>query len=48
MWVTPLSGPDGYRIEFESYTDVPEETVLAEHDAPGSEPQGGRWPFGGG
>ncbi len=26
MWVTSLSDPDGYRIEFESYTDVPEET----------------------
>ena len=28
MWVTSLSDPDGYRLEFESYTDVPEETVL--------------------
>jgi catechol 2,3-dioxygenase-like lactoylglutathione lyase family enzyme len=28
MWVTSLSDPDGYRIEFESYTDVPEETEL--------------------
>lgn len=26
MWVTSLRDPDGYRIEFESYTDVPEET----------------------
>ena len=26
MWVTPLSDPDGYRIEFESLTDVPEDT----------------------
>ena len=33
MWVTSLSDPDGYRIEFESYTDVPEETEY-------SEPQG--------
>ena len=24
MWVTSLSDPDGYRIEFESSTDVPE------------------------
>lgn len=27
MWVTSLRDPDGYRVEFESYTDVPEETV---------------------
>ena len=26
MWVTSLSDPDGYKIEFESPTDVPEET----------------------
>ena len=30
MWSTTMSDPDGYRIEFESYTDVPEETRLAE------------------
>jgi len=30
MWVTSVSDPDGYRFEFESYTDVPEETVLSE------------------
>lgn len=28
MWVTSLSDPDGYRIEFESSTDVPEDTVF--------------------
>ena len=33
MWVTTLTDPDGYRLEFESVTDAPEETVLAE---PGS------------
>jgi hypothetical protein len=27
MWVTTLFDPDGYRIEFESFTDKPEETV---------------------
>jgi len=27
MWVTSMSDPDGYKIFFESYTDVPEETV---------------------
>ena len=27
MWVTSLRDPDGYRVEFESYTDVPEDTV---------------------
>lgn len=26
MWVTSVSDPDGYRLEFESYTDVPEDT----------------------
>lgn len=30
MWVTSLTDPDGYRIDFESYTDVPEETVYEE------------------
>jgi lactoylglutathione lyase len=30
MWVTGLSDPDGYRIYFESYTDVPEETEFSE------------------
>ena len=30
MWVTSLQDPDGYRIEFESKTDVPEDTVLDE------------------
>lgn len=29
MWVTSLSDPDGYRVDFESYTDVPEETVFS-------------------
>lgn len=30
MWVTELLDPDGYRVEFESLTDVPEETKLSE------------------
>jgi lactoylglutathione lyase len=30
MWVTMLSDPDGYRLEFQSPTDVPEETKLSE------------------
>jgi lactoylglutathione lyase len=30
LWVTGLSDPDGYRIEFASPTDVPEETTLSE------------------
>jgi catechol 2,3-dioxygenase-like lactoylglutathione lyase family enzyme len=30
MWVTSLSDPDGYRIDFESYTDAPEGTVFSE------------------
>jgi lactoylglutathione lyase len=30
MWVTSLSDPDGYKIEFESVTDTPEETEYTE------------------
>jgi lactoylglutathione lyase len=30
MWVTSLSDPDGYRIDFESNTDEPEETLFPE------------------
>jgi uncharacterized glyoxalase superfamily protein PhnB len=30
MWVTSLVDPDGYRLDFESPTNVPEETVLEE------------------
>jgi uncharacterized glyoxalase superfamily protein PhnB len=30
MWVTSLRDPDGYPVEFESPTDVPEETRLSE------------------
>jgi catechol 2,3-dioxygenase-like lactoylglutathione lyase family enzyme len=30
MWVTSLRDPDGYSIEFESRTDVPEDTVYDE------------------
>jgi lactoylglutathione lyase len=29
MWVTILSDPDGYKLDFESPTDVPEETVYS-------------------
>ena len=32
MWVTSLTDPDGYRIEFESSTDVPEDTIYAERE----------------
>lgn len=28
MWVTSVTDPDGYKLDFESKTDVPEETVL--------------------
>ncbi len=31
MWVTSLSDPDGYRIDFESDTDVPEGTEYSGH-----------------
>jgi catechol 2,3-dioxygenase-like lactoylglutathione lyase family enzyme len=30
MWVVSLTDPDGYRLDFESSTDVPEETVLSD------------------
>lgn len=30
MWVVAFSDPDGYRIDFESPTDVPEETEYTE------------------
>ncbi len=30
MWVTSLTDPDGYQLHFESETDAPEETELAE------------------
>jgi lactoylglutathione lyase len=33
MWVVGMSDPDGYRIEFESPTDVPEETKYSEWKA---------------
>jgi lactoylglutathione lyase len=33
MWVTSVQDPDGYKIEFESSTDAPEETVLPETTA---------------
>ena len=33
MWVTSMTDPDGYRIDFESETDVPEGTEYSE--APG-------------
>jgi len=32
MWVTSLSDPDGYRIDFESYTDAPEETEFSDDE----------------
>ena len=34
MWVTILRDPDGYKLDFESPTDVPEETKLSEFEAP--------------
>ena len=30
LWVVPLTDPDGYRLEFASPTDAPEETELEE------------------
>jgi lactoylglutathione lyase len=33
MWVTSVQDPDGYKLDFESPTDAPEETVLPETTA---------------
>ncbi|HEV7673487.1 MAG TPA: hypothetical protein VGQ12_03045 [Candidatus Angelobacter sp.] len=30
LWVTSVQDPDGYRLEFASPTDVPEETVFSD------------------
>ncbi|HKO59786.1 MAG TPA: VOC family protein [Pyrinomonadaceae bacterium] len=30
LWVTTIIDPDGYRLEFESLTDVPEDTVYSD------------------
>jgi lactoylglutathione lyase len=30
LWVVPVIDPDGYRMEFSSPTDAPEETILEE------------------
>ncbi len=32
MWVTSLSDPDGYKIDFESETEVPEGTEFSAHE----------------
>ena len=32
MWVTVLNDPDGYKLDFESPTDVPEETEYSPQD----------------
>jgi lactoylglutathione lyase len=33
MWVTSVQDPDGYKLDFESLTDVPEETVFSETES---------------
>ena len=33
MWVTGLGDPDGYRLDFESPTNLPEDTRLSEFEA---------------
>jgi lactoylglutathione lyase len=33
MWVTSVEDPDGYLLDFESFTDVPEETVFSEPES---------------
>jgi hypothetical protein len=30
MWVVSFTDPDGYRLDFESQTDVPEETKYSD------------------
>lgn len=33
MWVTGVKDPDGHRLEFESETETPEETLFSESEA---------------
>jgi len=33
LWVTGVRDPDGYRLDFESPTDVPEDTTYSEYRA---------------
>ena len=33
LWVTGVRDPDGYRLDFESPTDVPEDTKYSEYRA---------------
>ena len=33
MWVTGVKDPDGHRLEFESETEIPEETLFSESEA---------------
>jgi len=35
LWVTDLPDPGGYRLSFESLTEVPEETVFSEQNGGG-------------
>jgi len=35
LWVTSFADPDGYRLDFESATDAPEDTKLGEWEARG-------------
>lgn len=35
MWVTSLCDPDGYQLDFESDTDVPEQTILLDPETEG-------------
>jgi hypothetical protein len=30
MWVTILTDPDGYKLDFESPTTIPEETIYSD------------------
>jgi len=32
LWITSVSDPDGYRLDFESLTDVPEDTIYSAGD----------------
>jgi catechol 2,3-dioxygenase-like lactoylglutathione lyase family enzyme len=49
LWVTSLVDPDGYRLEFESPTDVPEDTVYSDgEDVRGASAGAGPGPGGAG
>lgn len=37
LWVVSITDPDGYRLQFESKTDVPEDTRYSDYVKPGNQ-----------